>query len=154
MTVIEKKINVFSALKTNVLEDDKDMNELLKEVFELNGLPNVTFYTDSEVFMKNINENIHLCIVDQVIKGSILQGIDVMKIIRARFPKCQIIFMTGIDDTEVFKEALRVRPEGYVDKNEPQYITVLVDVLERCLVDIRKNMEFAIALENYKPYER
>ena len=151
MTVIEKKVNVFNALKTNVLDDDKDMNEILKEVFELNGLPNVAFYSDSEAFINKTDENIHLCIIDQVIKGSILQGVEVMRIIRGRDPKCQIIFMTGIDDPQILKEIIRLRPEGFVDKDEPQYITVLVDVVEKCLIDIRRNMELAVALENYKP---
>ena len=150
MTRIDKKVNVFNALKTNVLDDDKDMNEILKEVFELNGLPNVAFYTDSEVFIHQTDENIHLCIIDQVIKGSILQGVEVMRIIRGRFPKCQIIFMSGTDDPKVLREVIRLRPEGYVHKDEPQYMTVLVDVVERCLVDIRNNMEFALELENYK----
>ena len=148
MTITEKKINVFSSLRTNVLDDDKDMIALLKEIFALNGLPNVQFYTDSDVFVEQLDENIHLCIIDQVIKGSILQGVDVMKIIRGRFPKCQIIFMTGMDDPKVLKEALRIRPEGYVDKNESQYITVLVEQVEKCLTEIKKNLEMAIRLEN------
>lgn len=146
--VINKKINVYSALKTNVLDDDTDMNDLLKEIFSFNGLPNVEFYTDSDVFVEQMDENIHLCIIDQIIKGSRLQGVDVMKIIRGRFPKCQIIFMTGVDDPKVLKEALRIRPEGYVDKNEEQYITVLVEVVEKCLTEIKKNLEMAIRLEN------
>lgn len=150
MTVIEKKVNVFSALKTNVLDDDKDMNGMLKEIFELNGMPNVTFYTDSDLFVNNTDENIHLCIIDQIIKGSVLQGIDVMRIIRGRYPKCQIVFMSGTDDPTVLREVIRLRPEGYVYKDEPQYLTVLVDVVERCLVDIKKNLEFALVLENFK----
>lgn len=152
--MINKRINVFNALKTNVLDDDTDMNELLKEVFELNGLPNVAFYTDSEMFINETDENIHLCIIDQILRGSKLQGIDVMRIIRARYPKCQIVFMSGTDDPVILKEVIRLRPEGYVDKDEPQHITVLVDVVEKCLVDIRKNMEFVAALEKFKPYAR
>ena len=60
--------------------------------------------------------------------------------------------MSGTDDSNVLKEVIRLRPEGYVYKDEPQYMTVLVDVVERCLIDIRKNMELSMALENYKPY--
>lgn len=154
MTVIEKKVNVFSALKTNVLEDDTDMNELLKEVFDRSGFANVQFFTDSDEFVNNTNENIHLCIIDHIIKGSKLQGIDVIRIIRARYPKCQVIFVSGTDDVRVLRELIRLRPEGYVYKDEPQYITVLVDTVEKCLIDIRKNIEFAMALENYKPNDR
>jgi DNA-binding NarL/FixJ family response regulator len=154
MTVITKKVNVYTGLRTNVLDDDTHMNELLKEIFELNGMPNVRFYTNSDVFVEELNENIHLCIIDQIIPGSKLQGVDVMRVIKGRFPKCQIVFMTGVDDPKVLKEALRLRPDGYVDKNESQYISVLVDVVETCLVNIRKNLELAATLEQFKTYGR
>lgn len=154
MTVIDKKVNVFSILKTNVLDDDTEMNELLKEVFEMNGLPNVAFYTDSDVFVNDLSENIHLCIVDQVIKGSRLQGIEVVRIIKGRFPKCQIVFVSGTDDPNVLKELLKLRPEGYVDKDQPEFIRCLVEVVEGRLIEIRKNLELAIGLEIYqKKYE-
>lgn len=154
MTVIEKKVNVFSILKTNVLDDDTEMNELLKEVFDMNGLPNVAFYTDSDVFISELNENIHLCIIDQIIKGSRLQGIDVVKIIRGRFPKCRIVFVSGTDDPKVLKELLRLKLDGYVDKGQPELIRCLVEVVESQLVEIRMNLELSIGLEQYqKRYE-
>jgi DNA-binding NarL/FixJ family response regulator len=151
MTVITKKVNVFSALKTNVLDDDIEMNELVKEVFEMHGLPNIEFFTDSDVFVQSLNENIHLCIVDQSIPGSRLQGLDVIRIIKERFPKCQVIFLSGTDDPKILREVIRLRPEGYVYKSG-NYVTELVEETVKCLSEIKKNLELAIAFENYQKH--
>jgi len=35
--VITNKVNVFTGLNTRVLDDDKDMNELLRQVFVITG---------------------------------------------------------------------------------------------------------------------
>lgn len=150
MTVIEKKVNIYNGLRTNVLDDDAETNKLLRETFELNGLPNVEFFEDSELFVNALNENIHLCIVDQMLKGSLLQGIDVIRIIRKRFPKCQIIFVSGTSDTRTLKELIRLKPDGYVDKDEDHYMNVLVDVVTERLEVIKSNLLMAAALESYK----
>lgn len=146
MTTINKRINIY----TNVLDDDEEMNGLLKQLFDMNGMPNVSFFHQSDLFLEALNENIHLCIIDQVIPGSLLQGIDVIKIIRERFPKCQIIFVSGTSDPAVLKEMIRIRPEGYVDKGIGNYTKELVDEVIRCSGEIRRNLELAIGLESYK----
>lgn len=149
MTVIDKKINVYTGLKAKVLDDDQDMNELIKRVFEMNGLPNVEFYTDSEVFVRSLHQNVHLCIVDEKIKGSILQGVDVMEILRGRYPEIQIIFYSGTDDPDILRKIIRLRPEGYVYKNDPNHLNELVKEVEKCLVSIRHNMEFVQQAEKF-----
>ena len=155
MTVIDKKVNVFIGVK--VLDDDHEMNETLKEMFEMHRMTNVHvyFYTDSDNFLKRFDENIHLAIIDHELKGSPLNGVQVMTILRGQYPKCQIIFCSGTDDPKVLKTVMKkIRPEGYVDKDEPNYLDELVSEAERLLVEIRKNFEFAWALEKIKPYER
>lgn len=146
MTTINKRINIY----TNVLDDDADMNELLKQLFDMNGMPNVSFYDQSDLFVEALNENIHLCIVDQVIPGSVLQGVDVIKIIRERFPKCQVIFVSGTSDPVVLKQIIKIRPEGYVDKGIGNYTKELIDEVIKCSAEIRRNLEMAIGLEFYK----
>jgi DNA-binding NarL/FixJ family response regulator len=149
MTVIESKVNVFTGLNTQVLDDDQETNDLLKEIFFMNGMPNVAFFTSSDMFLDSLNENVHLCIVDENIKGSLLQGLDVMEIIRGRFPECQIIFFSGTDDPIILKKLIKLRPEGYVDKDGPNYLNDLVKVVEKCLVNIKHNLEFVQGAQRF-----
>jgi DNA-binding NarL/FixJ family response regulator len=150
MTVIEKKVNVLNALRTNVLDDDKEMNDVLQDMFEMHHMPNVQFFTDSTAFLDVFDENIHLAIIDHDLKGSHLNGVQVMSILREMFPKCQIIFVSGTTDPSVLKSVLRLRPDGYVDKDEPNYLDRLVEVAGGRLSEIRKNLEFASTLEKFK----
>jgi DNA-binding NtrC family response regulator len=145
-----KQINIYNGARTNVLEDDPDMKELILEIFRRNGLPDPMFFTDSDLFVKGTDENVHICILDQKIDGSLLQGIDVFKIIRTRFPKCKIIFMTGTSDPKILKQLLRLKPDGYVDKDDPNYIRILVEETEQLLAPILSNFEFAEGLQGIK----
>lgn len=149
MSVLEKTVNIYNGLHTNVLDDDIETNEILKEVFMLNGMPNVAFFTDSDLFLAALNENVHLCIVDENIKGSRLQGLPVIEIIRSRYPETQIIFFSGTDDPKILKQILKFRPEGYVDKDDPDFMHILVTEVQKCLMNIKHNMEFVVGAQKY-----
>jgi len=147
--VITNKVNVFTGLNTRVLDDDKDMNELLRQVFVMHGLPNVEFYTDSQLFIDSLNINVHLCIIDEKLEGSNLQGLDVMEILRSLFPEIQIIFYSGTDHPFTLKQIIKFRPEGYVDKNMPEAMHELVKEVVKCLGNIKHNMEFVVKAKEY-----
>jgi DNA-binding NarL/FixJ family response regulator len=146
------KLNVYNALRTNVLDDDKDMNELLKEMFDMSGFHNTEFFDDSQLFVDALNENIHLCIIDQNIKLSSrnLQGINVAHIVKERFPKCRIIFVTGSNDPMLLKELIRLKPDGFVHKDEPNYLNKVIEESLKQLAYIKQNFEFANILSKYK----
>jgi len=147
--VITNKVNVFTGLNTRVLDDDKDMNELLRQVFVMHGLPNVEFYTDSQLFIDSLNINVHLCIIDEKLEGSQLQGLDVMEILRSMFPEIQIVFYSGTNHPPTLKQIIKFRPEGYVDKNMPEAMHELVKVVVQCLGNIKHNMEFVVKAQEF-----
>jgi len=147
--VITNKVNVFTGLNTRLLDDDKDMNELLRQVFVMHGLPNVEFYTDSQLFIDSLNINVHLCIIDEKLEGSQLQGLDVMEILRSMFPEIQIVFYSGTNHPPTLKQIIKFRPEGYVDKNMPEAMHELVKVVVQCLGNIKHNMEFVVKAQEF-----
>jgi len=147
--VITSKVNIFTGLNTRVLDDDKDMNSLLKELFLMHGLPNVEFYTDSQLFVDSLHVNVHLCIIDERLEGSKLQGLDVMEILRSMFPEVQIIFYSGTDNPITLKQIIKFRPEGYIDKNMPEALHELVKEVVKCLGNIKHNMEFVVKAKEF-----
>jgi len=109
----------------------------------------VEFYTDSQLFIDSLNINVHLCIIDEKLEGSQLQGLDVMEILRSMFPEIQIVFYSGTNHPPTLKQIIKFRPEGYVDKNMPEAMHELVKVVVQCLGNIKHNMEFVVKAQEF-----
>lgn len=143
---ITKRVNIISTIKTNVLDDDTEMNKALAELFKINGLPLIKFYEDTDLFLKETDENVHLCLLDEMLDGE-LRGRDVARILRSKYPNVKIVFVTGFENKAFFIELINIGIQGFVDKNQPNYMGKVVEVVQGQLEEIRKNLELAQLLE-------
>lgn len=143
---ITKRVNIINDIRGHVLDDDKEMNEMLAEIFRLHGLPNIHFYDNTDKFLSETDGNVHLCLIDYLLDGP-LTGLDVARIIKKKYPKCKIIFVSGQTSLKVMKELINIGIDGYVDKDEHDYMECVSEMVTNKLAEIKSNLELAQLLE-------
>ena len=78
-----------------LVEDEKDLNNLIKTYLEKEGY-NVVSYYDGESAIKNISNNIDLWILD-IMLGDTISGYDIIKKIREECTMVPVIFTSARD---------------------------------------------------------
>ena len=77
------------------VEDDKDLNNLIRTYLEKEGY-NVVSYYDGESTINNINKDVDLWILD-IMLGDTISGYDIIKKIREENPDVPVIFTSARD---------------------------------------------------------
>ena len=148
--IIDKPINVLNLFKANVLEDDTETNDLLRNVFKTYGLTNVHFYEDSDTFLLNTDENVHLCFLDWKLKDPVhlWNGLHVAKLLRSKFKrKLKIVFVTSHTEKRFMQELINIHVDGFVNKDDADYMDQMVNISKDLIEEIRGNLEYAVFLE-------
>ena len=102
-----------------ILEDDRDVVELLVEELDGAGLESCVFAT-AEQAMSSIDrladqgEPIDLALVDAKLPG--VDGLEAIRRMRQRYPQLAAILMTGYSDTQTAVDAADLGVAGYVLK--------------------------------------
>jgi len=123
----EQKINLL------IVEDQQIIVDGL--VMILNGNASfgaITSCTDTNILLDTINENKpNVILMDFNMPN--MDGIQCIELILAHYPDQKILMLTGYDDTELIREALRKGALGYVLKNvaKDELIRAIVSVNER-----------------------
>ena len=78
-----------------LVEDDKDLNNLIRTYLEKEGY-NVVSYYDGESTINNINKDVDLWILD-IMLGDTISGYDIIKKIREDNPDVPVIFTSARD---------------------------------------------------------
>ncbi|MDR0999645.1 MAG: response regulator [Clostridiales bacterium] len=85
----------------------------------------------------------HIVVTDVEMPGQ--SGLDLLREIHAKWPSCQIVFLTGHDNFQYAHQAMRYNVARYVLKNEGD--GVLLEAIEECVRRIKKEQ----ANTNYLP---
>ena len=78
-----------------LVEDEKDLNNLIRTYLEKEGY-NVVSYYDGESTINNINKDVNLWILD-IMLGDTISGYDIIKKIREENPDVPVIFTSARD---------------------------------------------------------
>lgn len=78
-----------------LVEDEKDLNNLIRTYLEKEGY-NVVSYYDGESTINNINKDVDLWILD-IMLGDTISGYDIIKKIREENPNVPVIFTSARD---------------------------------------------------------
>lgn len=98
MKTYDTQLNVL----IHVLEDDETIIDRLKELFRMNGFIDVFFFTESDVFLENFTQKVHVCVIDYYLDGP-FNGVDITKIVLSQNPMCKVIMITGAEDRKIFQ---------------------------------------------------
>ena len=100
--------------KIALVEDEKDLNNLIKTYLEKEGYTVISYYNGNEA-MNNIDDSIHLWILDIMLEGDI-SGYDIIKKIREKDANIPVIF-TSARDKELDKIiGLELGSDDYITK--------------------------------------
>lgn len=145
MEALKKRINVL----THILDDDKDMNEILQEVFHLNGLTNYKFFEESDAFLAAFDDRVHIAVVDYHLVGR-LNGLDIIKICRSINKNCKVIMVSGQLDPNVFIELINMKIDGYINKNESNYMSKVASFVQDAIADLKEQFDREEILEDMR----
>ena len=100
--------------KIALVEDEKDLNNLIKAYLEKEGYTVISYYNGTDA-INNITEDIHLWILDIMLEGDI-SGYDIIKKIREKDTNIPVIF-TSARDKELDKIiGLELGSDDYITK--------------------------------------
>ena len=102
-------------VKVFIVDDDPTFIKLLEHELNLAKLLPYETYTSGEDCLENLKNGPKLVLLDFTLGG--LNGLDVLRIIKERSPKTEVIMLTGIDDEKVKQKCLDEGATDYVNKN-------------------------------------
>jgi len=119
--------------KILVVDDDQDLRENLVEILDEAG-----FLTDSasdgdEAIDKLINNGFDLVLLDSIMPG--MGGMEVLPLIKRRFPQIKVIMLTAFSTVDGAVEAMRKGADDYLTK--PFKINDLLVAVRRCLEEAK-----------------
>lgn len=137
-----KKYNQPLNIMTYVVDDDQDLVDDLRAVFEKHGFTNCNFFTRGKEFVERLTPDVHICIVDHDLKNG-LTGLDVICKAKELNADCEAIVMTGNHDPKlIIKYINECGVRYWVDKDHPNYMEETVGYVERIIPAIQDRFEF------------
>ena len=132
-------------LKITLIDDDAQMREMLKDFFtgKYKAAEVVSFSTGEDALSKMYMQP-NLIILDYHLDSedsTAMNGLQVLKKIKERFPDVPVIFLTGQERTEVAANTMKYGAWDYIIKNESAFhrLEILVNnILGH--VELRKNL--------------
>jgi len=100
--------------KLLVVDDEEEICDFLKCFFEERRYEVQTAYSGEQALEQIAKQEPDLCLLDIKMPG--LDGIQVLKTIKAKFPKVKVIMVTAIETTEKIEEAVRLGADNYITK--------------------------------------
>jgi len=136
-----------------VIDDDKSFRSYLKTLLQSIGY-RVTSFATGEEALEAIQEGFSpsLIILDIIMEG--MSGIDVLKKLRELDDEIPVIMLTGVDQTQIIVEAMRLGASDYLVKPfEVEELEIaLRNVFEKAdLVDEIKNLRELLEKEERDP---
>lgn len=128
-----------------LVEDEKDLNNLIRTYLEKEGY-NVVSYYDGESTINNINKDVDLWILD-IMLGDTISGYDIIKKIREDNPDVPVIFTSARDKDLDKIIGLELGSDDYIAK--PYSPKELVLRVNNIIKRVYKNDNQKLVYNNY-----
>lgn len=153
---VEKRFKKYLSplnIMTYLLDDDKDITELMRDVFKENGLENVQFFNKGRDFIENLNEDVHIAVVDHYLNNGVT-GLDVLMKVNEINPDCIKIAVSGLTDEKIIIEYInKGGVTHWVRKDNENYLEELVKYINEIIPMIKKRFELmAFVLKGKKEW--
>jgi YesN/AraC family two-component response regulator len=119
----EKQIDIL------VVDDEEMMRELLEDVLQMEGY-SVETAADGQAALARVKELRPLLVISDI-KMPRMNGFELLKSVKERYPQMRVIMMTGYSDDFTVKDALRLNADEYIIKpfNTQDITSVVKSVL-------------------------
>ena len=99
-----------------VVEDNAIYNQLLEEKLLSFGYTNIKTFLNASDFLENLDKNPDVILLDYHLGDT--NGFELLKLIKQKRVKAQIIFLSGNDDNVVTMDALTSGAFAYIIKDQ------------------------------------
>ncbi len=132
-------------LKVTIIDDDAQMREMLKDFF--NGkyaMSEVTTFSTGDEAIQRIAQEPSLIVLDyhlDSIEAAAMNGLQVLKKLKERFPNVPVIFLSGQEKAEVAANTMKYGAWDYIVKNESAFHRLEI-IINNILghVDLKKDL--------------
>jgi DNA-binding response OmpR family regulator len=97
-----------------IVDDELEIRQLLKEFLQLKGYAALTAANGVEALTCLKAEKVDLALIDMWMPG--MNGLDILRSIRASDPSVGVIMMTGLCDAEIARQAIDSGAHDYLTK--------------------------------------
>ena len=126
-----------------IVEDNSVYNKLVVNHLRTHKLIRTESFLSGEECLKNIDRKPDIIIQDYLLEG--INGIDVLKATRKKYPQTEFIFLSGQDNIEVAINSIKFGAYDYIVKD--QYaLTKLTDKINKIMI----NHELTDSNKRYK----
>jgi len=101
--------------KVFIVDDDPTFIKILERELLENKLTPFEKYLTGEDCLNNLNHKPKLVLLDFSLVG--LNGLDVLRQIKEKSPKTEVIMLTAVEDTDVKEKCLAAGATNYINKN-------------------------------------
>jgi len=119
-------------IKFLVVDDEPDVVDQVKELFELRNYSVVTATSGTKALEMVKKENPNIMILD--IRMPDISGMDVLKEVRKTYPKIRVIMLTGVEDETTKSMAIGLGASGYLTK--PYSYSELLEMSRKLIQEI------------------
>jgi DNA-binding response OmpR family regulator len=116
--------------KLFIVDDEKEVTEVLKKHFERKGLEVYSCSSGEEAVRLFLEKQPDLALLDYKLEGP-MTGLDVLKKIRESGSSAKVIISTGALETQVKEEAITLGVETFL--NKPLPMSALDEVIDKNL---------------------
>lgn len=103
-----------NAVTILVVDDELMMRKLMEKILVKDGYQVVTAENGDEAIRIMDEQEVNLVVSDMQMPG--MNGFDLLKQIKAKYPKIGVIIMTAYGDTYTVKDALLLGADEYITK--------------------------------------
>lgn len=121
-----------------ILDDDAEMTEhTIGKLISQNGYLCYKIFTTPEAFLKEMNPDVRICIIDYRLDHA-MNGLDVIDKIRETNPACYFIMISGMKSFEVIERFCNTVNRGrFLGKDDKDFSGKLLTFLNDILEDIK-----------------
>lgn len=133
------------SLNISVIDDDAQMREMLNDFFKENyPSSTISSFSTGEAALKAIRIQPDLIVLDYHLDSmdkNAMNGLDVLRHIKDRFPHVPVIFLSGQEKMEVAANTMKYGAWDYILKNESAFKRLEIHI-NNILghVDLKKNL--------------
>lgn len=126
-----------------IVEDDAFYAELVKNVLKNESYENVTIFHNGEDCLANIDQQPDIVILDYMLGQ--MSGLHILRKIKEKYPKIQVILLSGQDQMQIAVNAVKIGAVDYIEKTHQAAMTKLLIIVDRTLKSLKAPYNHRIA---------
>lgn len=131
---------------TYVLDDEKAIIKSIKGLFEADAVKNYKLFDNPELFLKEPLEQVHICVLDHILKGYDRTGLEIMIEVLKRNPACYVIAISAQMRMDVVIQYINHGVYKYISKLDPHFTEDLVLFIKKAAAEVIRDYNFYYGL--------